>query len=495
MMCRIALHLVLGVIAGVVVAAQERVDRDIVAKIREEGLKRSQVVETFTHLTVTTGPRLTASPAYDAALEYTRMRLTSWGLSNVHTDPFKFGRGWSLERFSAEIVEPRYFPLIGFPAAWSPPTNGRVVGEPLWLRSTDDLSKHAGRLKSAIVLSRPLQTGFERADRPQATSEPVGTPPPAMSAPPSSPQTVTREQGQAIAEFLQRERPAVVLQPSAGEHGTVFVTGRDQGPDAVPTVVLAAEHYNMIARMVEQGVPVRVAIDVQARFHENSGTVDSLIAEIPGTDPTIGNEVVMVGAHLDSWHSAVGATDNADGSSIAMEALRILKAIGVRPRRTIRVALWGGEEQGVHGSRAWVERHLAGDANRAARDKFSVYFNLDNGIAPVSGFFLEGNEAMRPIMQAWLEPFRDLVPPVVTLQSIGATDHLPFIAQGLPGFQAVQDFRGYDTRTHHTNMDTVDRIDPEALKRSAVIMASILYHAAMRDQKIPRAPVKQPSTR
>jgi carboxypeptidase Q len=487
MLRRIARSLIVTIAAGASVSAQEPVDRGIVAKIRDEGLQRSHIVETFTHFTVNIGPRLTASPAYDAALRYARERLASWGLSHVRTEPFTFGRGWSLERFSLEIVEPRYFPLIGFPAAWSPSTHGRITGAPVWLESADAVSKHAGRVGGAIVLSRPLQTGFERVDRPQPTSEPVGTPPPKMSAPPPSPQSLTREQAQAMTEFLQRERPGVVLQPSAGEHGTVFVTGRDQGPNAVPTVVVAAEHYNMIVRMIEQGLPVRVAVDVQARFHENNGTSESLIAEIPGTDPKIGDEVVMVGAHLDSWHSAVGATDNADGSSIAMEAVRILLAIGAKPRRTIRVALWGGEEQGLHGSRAWVERHLAGDANTSARDRFSVYFNLDNGIAPVSGFFLEGNAAMRPIMQAWLEPFRDLVTPVITLQSIGATDHLPFIAQGVPGFQAVQDFRGYDTRTHHTNMDTVERIDPGALKRSAVIVASILYHAAMRDQKIPRA--------
>lgn len=487
MLHHIARALVLALAAASAANGQEPVDQAMVAKIREEGLRRSKATDTFNHLTVVIGPRLTASPAYEAAVKWTSETLRAWGLSNVRTEPFPFGRGWTLERFSAELLEPRYLPLIGFPSGWSPSTSGRIVGEPIWLRSPDEMPKLAGRMNGRILLARPKQTGFERVDRPQAVSEPAGVAPPPQSAPPPSPQTVTRDQAQAITEFVHRERPAVVLQPSAGEHGTVFVTGRDPGPDGVPTVVLAAEHYNMIADMLEAGLHVQLGVDVQARYHESGGAAYSVLAEIPGVDPRIGDEVVMVGAHLDSWHSAAGATDNADGSAVAMEALRILKAIGARPRRTIRIALWGGEEQGLHGSRAWVAKHLAGDANAAAREKFSAYFNLDNGIVPVSGFFLEANAAMRPIMQAWLEPFRDLVAPVVTLQSIGATDHLPFIGVGLPGFQAVQDFRGYDVRTHHTNMDTVDRIDPEALKRSAVIVASVLYHAAMRDAKIPRA--------
>lgn len=211
-----------------------------------------------------------------------------------------------------------------------------------------------------------------------------------------------------------------------------------------------------------------------------------MIAEIKGSDPQIGDEIVMVGAHLDSWHTAEGATDNADGAAIAMEALRILKAIGAKPRRTIRIALWGGEEQGLLGSREYVRRHFAGEPNRAARDKFSVYFNLDNGFVPIYGFYLQGNQEMQPIMEAWLRPFADIGATIATLTSIGSTDHLSFHNAGLPGFQAVHDYTGYDVRTHHTNMDTVERLDLNALKQASVVMASVLYHAAMRDGKIPR---------
>jgi Zn-dependent M28 family amino/carboxypeptidase len=265
-----------------------------------------------------------------------------------------------------------------------------------------------------------------------------------------------------------------------------FVTGRDPGPNGVPSVVLASEHYNLIARLVQEKVPVRLAVEVQGRYQDQDTNAFNVLGELPGSDPAAQDEIVMVGAHLDSWHTAEGATDNADGVATAMEALRILKAIGVKARRTIRVALWGGEEQGLLGSRAWVQKHLAGDANAAAREKFSVYFNLDNGFPPLTGFYLEGNTAMQPVMQAWLKPFADLGATVATLQGIGATDHLSFKAVGVPGFQAVQNYVDYDVRTHHTNGDSYERVDPEALKRAAVVVAGVLYQAATTAHKVPR---------
>lgn len=288
--------------------------------------------------------------------------------------------------------------------------------------------------------------------------------------------------------MLQEEGAGVILEPSRGEHGTLFVTGRDGGDDVVPRVVLIAEHYNTLARLLEQGVAVELNVEVQTRYHEEDTNGYNIIGEIPGVDPEIGDEVVMVGAHLDSWHSSPGATDNADGSAVAMEAMRILKAVGVRPRRTIRIGLWSGEEQGLHGSRHYVEDHLTGEDKQEARDKFSVYFNLDPGAGPINGWFLEGNAAMYPIMQAYSAPFADLGADTLTMRGIGSTDHLNFIAQGLPGFQAIHDYVDYDVRTHHTNMDTYDRIEEDDLKQAAVVIASILYHAAMRDEKMPRAP-------
>jgi carboxypeptidase Q len=289
-----------------------------------------------------------------------------------------------------------------------------------------------------------------------------------------------------LAAALKREGVGVTLEPNVGEHGTIFVTGRDAGANAVPAIVLVAEHYNLVARLLQRGIPVKLAVNVQADFDESDRMTSNVIAEIPGTDPALGSEVVMAGAHLDSWHSATGATDNADGAATVMEALRILKTLGVRPRRTIRIALWAGEEQGLLGSKAYVQQHLTGDAHAADRDRLSVYFNFDNGFPPVTGFYLEGNEAAKPIMDAWLKPLADLGATATTLKGIGATDHLSFKAVGLPGFQAVQSYVNYDVRTHHTNADFVERIEPDALKQASVVIATVLYQAAMREGKFPR---------
>jgi hypothetical protein len=476
---KLARILVLGLLLATPVVAQEPVDSAMVAKIRAEGLDRSKALETFTYLTTNIGPRLTNSPAHRRAIEWTQQQLRSYGLRNVHTDPFEFGRGWELERFSLEMVEPRYLPLIAYPRAWSASTPGKIVAAPVWLPNPtpESIAKAGATLKGAIVMTSPIQDYAIRADRPPASGDLVSDRPPGPR--------LNREQQSAVAQALGASGLGVTLEPNIGEHGTIFVTGRDAGANAVPAIVLASEHYNLIARMVERKVPVKLAIDLQARFFEQDRNTANVIAEIPGTDPKIGSEIVMVGAHLDSWHSATGATDNADGVTTVMEAFRILQAIGVKPRRTIRLALWAGEEQGLLGSRAYVQKHLGGDANAAARDKFSVYFNLDNGIVPISGFYLEGNEAMGRIMAAWLKPLADLGATIATPKGIGATDHLSFKNVGLPGFQAVQDYKDYDVRTHHTNMDTDERVPRDALKQAATVMASILYHAAMRDEKIP----------
>ncbi|MGH9385060.1 MAG: M20/M25/M40 family metallo-hydrolase [Vicinamibacterales bacterium] len=286
----------------------------------------------------------------------------------------------------------------------------------------------------------------------------------------------------------------VVIEPNIGEHGTVFVTGRDAGANAIPTIILASEHYNLIVRLLQQNIPVKLVVEVQGRYDDSDAKTANVIAEIPGTDNVIKDEIVMVGAHLDSWHTGTGATDNADGVVTAMESLRILKALGVRPRRTIRIGLWAGEEQGLLGSRAYVEEHLAGDKNRAARDKFSVYFNLDNGYPPISGFYMEGNDPARKIMEEWMKPLANLGVIIPSPGHIGATDHLSFLNVGLPGFQAVQEYVNYDVRTHHTNVDFAERVDPAALKQASVVMASILYHASMREGKFPRPEPPKPAT-
>ena len=469
-----------GVVAllTVPVLAQEPVDTAMVAKIRAEAFDRGQVLDTFNHLANVIGPRLTNSPAHKRAVAWTQDTLKGWGLSNVHAEPFDFGRGWTLERFSIEMLEPRYMPLTGYPKGWSASTAGTITATPVWLPdpSAADLEAQAGKLAGAIVMTSPVQEYFIRADRPAASGDlQTGRPRTVPAMPPAD-----------LLARLKSEKVGVTLEPNIGEHGTMFVTGRDAGVNAIPAVVLVSEHYNLVARLLQQGIPVTLSVTVQAAYDESDRNTRNVIAEIPGTDPAVGAEVVMAGAHLDSWHSATGATDNADGVATIMEAVRILKTLGVRPRRTIRIALWAGEEQGLLGSRAWVKQHLEGDANAAARDGLSVYFNFDNGFPPVTGFYMEGNEPAQRIVAAWLRPLADLGATLTPSGGIGATDHLSFKALGLPGFQAVQSYANYDVRTHHTNADFVERIEPDALEQAAVVTATVLYHAAMRDQKLPR---------
>jgi carboxypeptidase Q len=467
------------VVALVVMSGRaQQPDDAIVARIRNEALERSKVLDTFNQLANVIGPRLTNSPAHKRAVAWTEETLKSWRLGNVHTEPFEFGRGWTLERFSVEMIEPRYMPLIGYPRAWSPSTSGVITAAPVWLPNptAETLAAKANLLRGAIVMTSPVQEYFIRADRPPASGDLKSDRPPSRAAMP----------GGELQAALKKAGAGVTLESNSGEHNTIFVTGRDAGDNAVSAVVLAAEHYNLIARLLQQGVGVKLAVNIQSRFDESDRNTHNVIAEIPGADPTVASEIVMAGAHLDSWHSATGATDNADGVATVMEAVRILQALGVRPRRTIRIALWAGEEQGLLGSRAYVERHLTGEANAAARDKFSVYFNFDNGFPPVTGFYMEGNQAGKALIDAWLKPLADLGATATTLGGIGSTDHLSFKRVGVPGFQAVQSYVNYDVRTHHTNADFVERIDPHALKQASAVIATVLYQAAMSDARFPR---------
>jgi carboxypeptidase Q len=385
------------------------------------------------------------------------------------------------------MIEPRYLPLIGYAEAWSPSMSGEILDSPIFLgdRTQDAIEQLKPKLKGAIILSQPIQTVFERADRPQPTlsDTPVTIGQPRTTG---TPPLVNR---QNMMRLLNEAGAAVMLRPNLGEHGTLFVLGVP-GRDAaktVPSIVLSSEQYNMIARMIRRGIQVKLRVNLQTRFLSDDKNSYNVIAELPGTDPTLRDEVVMIGAHLDSWHAGTGATDNADGAATMMEAMRILKAIGARPKRTIRMALWSGEEEGLLGSKKYVEQHLMGDANKTAREKFDVYFNLDPGTGPIYGWYLENNEAVRPTFDAWLEPFRDLGARRNIAQPIGNTDHLSFIAAGVPGFNAVQDYTNYDVRTHHTNVDMFERVNPADLRECAVVMAAFAYEAAMRSEKIPFA--------
>lgn len=457
------------------------------AKIREEGLNRSQVERTFSQFTEVMGPRLTGSPSLKSAADYSVGLLKQWGLSGSRLETWDFGRGWTPDRSYVEMIAPRYTALIGYPEAWSASTQGEIAGTPVYIgdKTQADLEKMKGQLKGAIVLSQRLQDSFERVDRKQPTlfnePVPIGQPrPPAGSSPFITPAAMNK----AIFET----GAAAIIRPNRGEHGTLFVLGRDNGEFAMPSIVISAEQYNTLVRMLELGAKLKLRVNVQARFLTDDKNGYNVIAELPGSD--LKDEIVMIGAHLDSWHSATGATDNADGAAAALEAMRILKAVDAKPRRTIRMALWSGEEEGLLGSQKYVQKYLAGDVNAAAREKFYVYLNLDPGTGPIYGWYLENNANVKPIFDSWLEPLKDLGMRKNILQPIGSTDHVSFIRAGVPAFNAVQDYELYDIRTHHTNMDTFERVKPADLKQCAIVLASFAYQAAMRAEKLPVATAK-----
>jgi len=572
---------------------------DAIARIREEGLNHSQVMQTLSHLTEVIGPRLTGSPNLKRANEWTRDTLASWGLTDAHLEAWgPFGRGWSLKRFSAQIVEPQTIPLIGFPNAWSPGFDKPFVGDVVFfdVKTNTDLEKYKGKLSGAIVLASPvreLRTPFEplaaRLEETNLLRMANAGPPPAPgnrtnfgrggpggpgAGPPAragfngsrrgdsgtatnlaptgaAPGTRRfaggprgRPQGRYLS-FLAKEGVALVVNASSlGDAGTYVVAAASvpvpdgqaafspsnaprawatNAPALPPQITLAAEDYNRMVRMIQQGLKLKMAVDLEVQFYSDDLMTYNTVAEIPGTD--LKDEIVMLGAHLDSWHAGTGATDNGAGVAAVMEAARIIKALNLKPRRTIRVALWSGEEQGLLGSKAYVARHFgyytntpatralrspkeqdeeqsaaalsatnSASARRLVRqsdyDRLSAYFNLDNGAGRVRGIYLQGNEALRPLFRRWLEPFRDLDAETITASNTGSTDHISFDAIGLPGFQFIQDPLDYGSRSHHTNEDVLDRVPPEDLKQASVIMAAFAYDAANLDQKLPRKPAE-----
>ena len=463
-------------------AAQERVDLSMVARIKDEGLRRSRASDLYLTLADTVGARLTGSPSHMQAARWARDRFAEWGLTNVRLEPFAFGRGWSLEKISVEMTTPRYMRLIAYADAWTPSVAGVATGRVVYLgdKTADAIQAMVGRLRGAIVLTHLPQASFVDGDRPQPglNDQPVPTGNPAI--PPV--QSTTRLD--QLLPLLQRAGAALVLKPSAYRDGTVGVVGnRNTASDAVPSITVAAEQYNMLARLAAAGTPVELRVELRTRYHEDDPNSYNVIAEIPGTDAALRDEVVLVGAHLDSWHTGNGATDNADGVTAVMEAMRILTAVGARPRRTIRAALWSGEEQGLLGARAYIAQHLT---DQAARDKIAVYLNDDPGSGRTLGFYMERNAAAKTIFDAWLEPLKDLGVTRNIVEGIGSTDHVPFNEAGLPGFNVIKDFDAYDQRTRHTNADFPERMSEDELKQSAVVLAAFAWQAAVRDEKIPR---------
>ena len=477
----VAAVIVLAALLLTAPAAQEVIDHATIAAIKAEGLQRSQVATLFSTLTDTLGPRLTGSPAHLEAARWARDRLRDWGLANPRLEAFTFGRGWTLEQLTVEMTRPRYMPLIGYAEAWSSSTSGTLTAAPVYIgdSTVEEIDRLGSRLRGAIVLTHRPQLEFLREDRPQPSigDGPVLTGNPPLPGPTSATPTAQ------MLERLQSSGAGIAIRPGAMEHGTVRVQGnRDTPMNAVPSVVLAAEHYNMLVRLVQAGDRVQVRTAVTARFQPGPDAYN-VLAEIPGTDPTLRDEVVLVGGHLDSWHTATGATDNADGVAGAMEAMRILTSLAVRPRRTIRVALWGGEEQGLLGARAYVAQHLR---DEGARRRIAVYLNDDPGTGPTYGFYMEKNAAAKAVFDAWLEPLRDVGMRRNVIEPIGSTDHVPFDEVGVPAFTAIKDFRNYDVRTRHTNADLADAVNVDDLKQSAVVLAVFAWHAAMRDEVIPR---------
>jgi len=509
-------------------AQSEKIDAPMVAKIRDEGLNRSHVMDHMEWLSDVYGPRLTGSPGFEAAGQWAVKTLAGWGLSNVHQERWSFGKGWSLVHFAAEMTEPTVQPIIGLPKAWTRGTNGAVTGDVVMpmITSASDFAKYHGALRGKIVLTQPARMvrmldgrivlRYTPADIKEAMT------PPAAGAAPSGGRGGRGRAGQSFAAELQKfykdEGVLALLDrgsdadSSAGgsdlswytqkvDGGTIFVQSgagnRDSAAtNSLPQITLAVEHYNRMARILAKGVPVKMRLDVQTRFYdETTPRGFNILAELPGTDPVLKDEVVLIGAHFDSWHGATGATDNAAGDAAMMEAMRILKTVGARPRRTIRIGLWGGEEEGELGSNAYVKAHLGDPATMQLKPdhaKFSAYYNIDNGTGKIRGIWMEGNAGVAPVFAALTSPLQDLGVDILSPRSVTSTDHQPFNAVGLPGFQFVQERYEYNSRTHHSNMDFVDRVQPADMKQMATVVATLAYLTAQRDEKLPRKPLPPP---
>ena len=465
-------------------------DDAALARIRDEGLNRSQAPALFNHLTNVIGPRLTGSPAFKQAVDWTAQKFREYGLASVHLESFPFGRGWTLEAQSVEMVTPRFMPLIAYAEAWSPSMPRAVTGRPVYIgdyANADSVKAHIGELRGAIVLATKTQDFFITKDRLQPTEHDQPVP---IGAPRANNATGPLARN-VLQQVLHDAGAAAVVRPTEGNEGTMFVLGSrmSTADNSVPSLIMSSEQYNMLVNGLKAGAPVTLRINVQTKYHTADTNSYNVIAEIPGTDPVVGDEVVLLGAHIDSWHSATGAADNADAVAELMEAMRILKATGAKPKRTIRAAIWGGEEQGLLGSRAYAQAHYAGDANAKARDKFSVYLNNDPGTGPIYGWYAEGNTAAKGVFDEWLARFKDIGARRNVIEKIGNTDHLAFTALGLPAFNTIQEYAEYDTRVHHTNMDFADRVKADDLKQASVVLASFAYNAAMRAGPFPRAAV------
>ncbi|HEY7405984.1 MAG TPA: M20/M25/M40 family metallo-hydrolase [Candidatus Angelobacter sp.] len=510
-------------------AAQEKVDLDTITKIRYEGFRNSKIMEIASGLMDQIGPRLTGSPNAKKANEWTRDKLTEFGLVNSHLEAWgPFGRGWSNEYVNVRMTSPDVATLIAYAKAWTPGTDGAVKGQVMRvnIRGPQDLAKYRGKLAGKILLVgddpevKPSTDPLSERLTDKSLSDIEHYQIPSERVNPLFREFAARARFQRqLNKFYEDEKVLAVIDHSRGNlgGGTVFVqqggsykVGQTVG---TPQITLATEHWTRIARILAAKKDVELELNVKNTFYDGPDSMNQndTIAEIPGTDKK--DEVVMLGAHLDSWHTGTGATDNGAGTIVMMEAVRILKALDIKPRRTIRIGLWTGEEEGLLGSEWYVQHHFGsrpeskdperkGDPSVRRREngpmtlkpeaaKVSAYFNVDNGTGKIRGVFMQENAMVQPIFEAWMKPFHDLGMDTLSMRNTGGTDHLSFDAVGIPGFQFIQDPIEYDSRTHHSNMDVYDRLQPEDLKQMAVIVASFVYLAAQRDQMFPRKPVEK----
>ena len=514
-MRRLTLSLGLA-LAAVAAFAQEAPDPAIVSKIEDQAFNHSQVMNIAFYLTDVSGPRLTNSPGFFHAAGWVKETLSKWGLKNAALEAWgDFGNSWELEKSYLALKAPYYQPLIAYPKAWTAGTNGLVTGDVIFVDAHDSagLEAYRGKLSGKIVIfpnndtlrqpfdaesKRYQDTDLEKLQQPEPPRAPRNRPDSATMAQFRNRGAFARYQ----STFLKQEGALMVLSMAVrGKDGTLFVQswgGNAQNlPAGLTDMEIAAEDYHRILRLVKAGIPVQLEGEVKSHLVDNGGDKKGydVVGEIPGTDPQLKDQLVMLGGHLDSWHSATGATDNGAGSAVMLEAIRILKDLNIHPRRTIRIVLWSGEEQGLFGSRGYVKNHFGDPATMQItpeQAKVSAYYNLDNGSGKIRGVYLQGNDSVRSLFAAWLKPFADLGASTLTIRNTGSTDHVSFDAVGIPAFQFIQDPLEYGTRTHHSNMDSYDHLLPADLQQASAIVATFVYLTAMRDQELPRKPLPQP---
>ena len=504
---------------GLAAQAGEKIDYRVLTQIRDEGLNRSQVMDMVSWLADVYGPRLTGSPSYTQAADWAQKKMTELGFSNVHVEKWPFGKGWQIRKFYAQMTEPQVMPIIGTVRAWTRGTDGPIVADVVHvvINSEADLEKYRGKLAGKIVLTQPTRevrllegrVSWRMDDALLKEAETMPILPARGAARPAVDQPLQN----TINQFFLAEKVAVAIDRgrddfivTAGgpeslswmtqrtDGGTVFKSGRNT---LVPSVTIAVEQYNRMVRILEKRVPVKMEVDIDTQFFDETDMNGmNVFGELPGTD--LASEVVLLGGHLDSEPGAPGATDDAAGCTVMIEALRILKEVGAKPRRTIRVALWDGEEWGRLGSKAYVHQHLADVATMTLKpehEKLSAYYNVDNGTGRIRGVWMQYNLAVKPIFQQWIEPLSDLGVTTLATRGDGSSDYLSFDEAGIPAFQFIQDRLEYMSRTHHSNMDYVDRVQQEDMLQMAIVVASVAYQTAMRDQMLPRKPLPAPKAR